>query len=156
MADLYTPDSDLLQNWLSDTHVEHYLCGDCEGLHINALQSIEGVIFSRIFLQPYGLVFATELDVRPMAVMAIAADQGRLSMDYPTLKIFLDVVDNAPPQLVVTANMLVGSGITPEQFSEFVVTTMEGSRQLADECLRMDYLFAEPGSVPEGESRSIH
>jgi hypothetical protein len=77
-------------------------------------------------------------------------------MDYPTLKIFLDVVDNAPPQLVVAATMLTGSGITAEQFSEFVVTTMEGTNQFADECLRLDYLFAEPGSVPEGESRSIH
>jgi hypothetical protein len=44
MANTYNPDSDLLDGWLSETHVEHYICGDCEGLHINALQSVEGVV----------------------------------------------------------------------------------------------------------------
>lgn len=156
MEETHTPERALLESWLKETHVEHYLCGHCEGLHISAMQNLEGVANSRIYLENYGLIFSTELEIRPMALLPAAADLGRLNMDYPTLKIFLDVVDDATPHLVVAANLLISAGVTPGQFNEFVASTMEGTQHLADECLRLDYLFAEIGPASGGGSRSVH
>lgn len=156
MSDLYNPDRALLEDWLKSIHVENYLCGECDGLHVSALQSLEGVVNSRIFQQQGNILFSTELEIRPMAVLPLASDLGRINMDYPTLKVFLDVVDDATPQLVIAANQLCSSGLAKKQFAEFVVATMDGTRILADECFRLDYLFAEAGKASVPESRSVH
>lgn len=156
MTELKQPDQQLLQAWLTDIHVEHHLCGECEGLHINALQSLEGVVNSRVFLQEHGLLFSTEIEVRPMAILALAADLGRINMDYPNLKIFLDVVDDSTPQLVVAATMLTTAGIAARQFDNFIVSTLDGVRLLVDECQQMDYLFVEPAGMPAAGSRALH
>ena len=78
-------------------------------------------------------------------------------MDFPTLKIFLDVVDDATPQLVV-AGVLPGSGgLTADQFSHFVAITMEGAGRLAEECLQLDYLFAGvEGGAATPPSTALH
>ncbi len=156
MTDLKMPDRTMLETWLKGIHVEHYLCGECEGLHINALQSLEGVVNSRLFLQKTNLLFSTELELRPMAILAVAADLGRINMDYPTLKIFLDVVDDATPQLVVAGNLMTSAGISEDQFAEFTVNVLDGTRLLADECLQLDYLFAEADRPRSGGSQALH
>jgi len=156
MANLQYPDRDLLERWLEDMHVENYLCGHCDGLHISALHALEGVINSRVYLEQNALFFSTEFEVRPTALLPLAADLGRLNMDYPTLKIFPDVVDDATPQLVASANLLISSRITPEQFTEFVVTALDGTRLLAEECLQLNYLFTEADHLQAEGSRSVH
>ena len=100
---------DLLKSWLDEMGSEFYVCRECDGLHLPALQDAAGVIDSRLFLEDYGLLLTTELEVRPAALLHVSADLGRLNMDYPTLKVFLDVVDEAVPQLVVGANLCLGS-----------------------------------------------
>lgn len=149
------PTRSLLENWLRDCRVEFEHCGQCEGLHLNAMQSIDGVIDSRLFLEHYGLLLTTELEVRPMALLPVAADLGRLNMNYPTLKAFLDVVDDATPQLVIAGVLPTGAGLTPQQCANFVSVTMEATRQLAAECLQLDYLFPE-GSGERPPSRALH
>lgn len=150
-------DRTLLQRWMDDARVEYSECGECDGLHLAALKSVEGVIDSRVFLERYGLLLTTELEIRPMALMPLAADLGRLNMDYPILKIFLDVVDDATPQLVMAGVLPTASGLTLTQCAHFISTTMESTRQLAAECLQLDYLFAEGNARPEtGSSRALH
>jgi len=151
------PDRALLENWLDESHVAYDLCRQCPGLHIRALQAIEGVVDSRLLLERYGLLLTTELEVRPMALLAIAADLGRLNMDYPTLKVFLDIVDDATPQLVIAGVLPASAGINLQQFAGFVAGTMEATRQIADECLRLDYLFqaAEGADLP-GPTSALH
>ena len=156
MSELHKPDRPLLEDWFDEIHVEHYLCGECEGLHISALHDIEGVVNSRVFVQQTSVLFSTELEVRPMAVLPLSSELGRINMDYPSLKVFLDVVDDATPQLVVATHMLSGAGIARAQFEEFVVNTMDGTRLLADECLQLDYLFAEAGRPRVGGSSALH
>jgi len=156
MSELIQPNRALIENWLTQSHVEHYICPECEGLHINAVQAAEGVVNSRIFVQQGRLLFSTELEVRPMAVLPLAADLGRMNMDYPSLKIFLDVVDDETPQLVAATHMLTGVGISLKQFAEFVATTIDGVRLLAEECLQLDYLFAEAERPQASGSRSVH
>jgi hypothetical protein len=156
MTNLQHPDRDLLERWLEDIHVENYLCGHCEGLHISALHALEGTVNSRIYLEENILFFSTALEIRPTALLPLAADLGRLNMEYPTLKIFPDVVDDNTPQLIVSASMLTSSRITADQFAEFVVTTLDGTRLLAEECLQLNYLFLDAEHLsPEG-GRSLH
>ncbi len=153
MSSLEQPDRAILQRWLEEARVEHYLCDQCEGLHLPALQEVEGVIDSRLFLENYGLLLTTELEIRPMALLPIAAELGRLNMDYPTLKIFTDVVDDATPQLVAAAHIATSAGLTLKQFAHFVATTVSATRALAAECQQLDYLFqpaAEGASAPTG------
>ncbi|MFV0278899.1 MAG: YbjN domain-containing protein, partial [Parahaliea sp.] len=152
------PDRTLLEHWMKQTKVAFDLCGECEGLHVRALQSLEGVVDSRILLEHFGLVFSSGLEVRPMALLPLAADLGRINMDYPNLKVFLDVVDDATPQLIIAGFLPVQAGLTRDQFASFVVMTMEGTRQLIDECLRLDYLFpeGEPQRGGGAPNRALH
>ena len=152
MTSIQVPDKALLQEWLDATGTEHYLCGQCEGLHIRALQDTPGVIDSRLFLEEYGLLLTTELEIRPGALLLLSADLGRLNMDYPTLKIFLDVVDEALPQLVVAAMCPAGAGLSPNQFKLFVATTIEATAHLAQGCEQLNYLY----SAPESGEQMLH
>jgi copper chaperone CopZ len=156
MTILQLPTRDLLESWLDDVHVENYHCGHCEGLHISALHALDGTINSRIYLEEGILFFSTSFEVRPTALLPMAADLGRLNMDYPTLKIFLDIVDDATPQLVASGCMLTSSRITADQFAEFVVITLDGTRLLAEELLQLDYLFTDADQVETEGSRSLH
>jgi hypothetical protein len=156
MTNLQQPDRDLLERWLEDIRVENYLCGHCEGLHISALHALDGVVDSRIYLEKSVLFFSTTFEIRPTALLPVAADLGRLNMNYPTLKIFPDIVDDATPQLVASAHLLINSRITPDQFAEFVVNTVDGTRMLAEECLQLDYLFTEADHLRAEGSRALH
>jgi hypothetical protein len=149
-------DRTLLKRWMDEARVEYSECAECDGLHLAALQGIEGVIDSRLFLERYGLLLTTELEIRPMALLPLAADLGRINMDYPTLKVFLDVVDDATPQLVIAGTLATQAGLTLAQCAHFISTTMDATRQLCAECLQLDYLFeegAERGPVP---GRALH
>lgn len=150
------PDKPLLRSWLEQAHTEYHECDHCEGLHLAALSDIEGLIDSRLFIEPWGLLLTTELEIRPMALLPLAADLGRLNMDYPTLKLFQDVVDDATPQLVAAGTVLSGAGLTLEQFAGFVANTVTATRALAEECQQLSYLFAEADPSLHSGSRSLH
>ena len=149
MTSIEIPDKTLLQEWLDDAGTQYYECGQCEGLHIRLLKETPGVIDSRLFLEDYGLLLTTELEVRPSALLQVAADLGRLNMDFPTLKIFLDIVDEAMPQLVVAGLCQVAAGLSQRQFEHFIATTIEGTGLLAEGCGQLNYLFgaADTGSA---------
>ena len=157
MPELLKLDRALVEQWLEESRVVYEECGHCEGLHLSALKSIEGAIDSRLFLERFGLLLTTELEVRPMALFAVAADLGRLNMEFPTLKIFLDIVDDATPQLVIAGVLPASPGLTLQQFAAFVAMTMEATRQVAGECLRLDYLFPSgDGSAQGGAPSALH
>jgi hypothetical protein len=91
-----------------------------------------------------------------MALLAISADLGRLNMDYPTLKLFLDVVDDGMPQLVAAGVLPGGGALTQDQFGRFVGLTLDSVARLLDECRQLDYLFvaSEHGGLPP--STAVH
>jgi len=156
VPDIQIPDRPQLERWLKQSGTAYDICHQCEGLHLQALRPVEGVIESRLFLERYGLLLTTELEIRPMAILALSADLSRLNMDYPTLKVFLDIGDETVPQLVVAGVQLTGSGLSFEQFSAFVAMTLEETRQLAEACLQLDYLFAEPDRGRTEPTSSLH
>ena len=149
--------TDTMQTWLEQAGTEFYLCNQCDGIHLRTLQDTAGVIDSRLFLEEFGLLLTTELELRPSAVLAVSADLGRLNMDYPTLKLFIDVVDEALPQLVVAGNLPVGSHLTPDQFVNFIAMTIEATSMVADVCSQLDYLFIEPeGAADNPDGPMLH
>ncbi len=156
MSSTEMPTQPLLQGWLDDNHINHYLCDQCDGLHLPALQELEGAVDSRLLLQDYGLLLTTELEIRPMALLPVAADLGRMNMNYPILKLFMDIVDEATPQLVVASNFPAQAGISGEQFALFIIEAMAASSQLATECLQLDYLFQEANPAGGTPSRALH
>jgi hypothetical protein len=86
----------------------------------------------------------------------MSADLGRINMDYPILKIFLDVVDDATPQLVIAGVLQTQAGLTLEQTAQFISSCMDATRQLAAECLQQDYLFAEGEGRAITSAKSLH
>ena len=64
-------------------------------------------------------------------------------MEFPTLKIFLDVVDDALPQLVVAGSCQLAAGLSQEQFSHFVASTVEAAGQLVAACGQLNYLYSD-------------
>lgn len=146
MSDSTAPDQGQLERWLKRAGIGFYLCDQCNGLHISGVQELEGVADARLFIESWGLLFSTELVIRPVALLPLAADLGRLNIDYPTLKLFLDIVDDAMPQLVGGAMWLTGAGITEEQFRLFMSNAIEAMRQLAQEAAHLDYLLPDEGA----------
>ncbi|CAM3693431.1 YbjN domain-containing protein [Parendozoicomonas haliclonae] len=161
MHDLLVPDIALVEKWLGEAGYESYICDQCSGLHISALQSSEGVLDSRLFVEPWGLMFTTELDLRTSAVLAVSADMPRLNMSFPTLKLFVNTPDEATPMLMASSSLLTTQGVTVAQFHEYFGVAMETVRQLMQECQQMQFLYlgeepllsAEP---EEGAKHSYH
>jgi hypothetical protein len=156
MSDIVVPDQGQLESWLNRAGVAFYLCDQCNGLHISGVQELEGVTDARLFLEPWGILFSTELVVRPVALLPLVADLGRLSVDYPILKVFLDVVDDAMPQLVGGASLLTGAGISDAQFRLFISNVMEAMRQLAAEALHLDYLLLDDNADKAPTQPRVH
>lgn len=147
--------ADQLHQWLQTAGVEYYVCGHCNGLHLTDLQSLNGVVESRLFVEDWGLLLSTEYVVRPTALLPLAADLGRLNATYPTLKQFLDIVDDAMPQLVAGATILTGAGISEPQFELFVATARDMMMSLARELEQLDYLLPDEGETTR-PSRQFH
>jgi hypothetical protein len=156
MSDNEALDQGQLESWLNRAGISHYICDQCNGLHLSGLQELDGVIDSRLFIEPWGVLLSTELVIRPVALLPIVADLGRLNIDYPTLKLFLDIVDEAMPQLAVGATQLSGAGLSEAQFRLFISTAMEAVRQLASECGHLDYLLPEEGAEQSPRPARVH
>lgn len=150
------PDRSQLEQWLGRAGFDHYTCDQCTGLHLSSLQELEGVVDSRLFAEPWGLLFSTELEIRPSALLVVTADLGRLHMDYPTLKLFLDVVDDGMPQLVVGSTQLTGAGLEEEQFRLFIATAGDATRQLVAEALHLDYILPAEGGEQAQKQPHVH
>lgn len=135
--------ADQVHRWLRQSGISYYLCDQCNGLHLSAVQSLAGVVESRLFVEDWGLLISTEFVIRPTAMLHLAAELGRLNAGYPTLKLFLDVVDDGMPQLVSGATTLTSAGIDAEQFELFVSTAQDMTTRLASELADMDYLLPD-------------
>lgn len=145
-----------LEQWLDRMGVSHYVCDQCQGLHLPSLQELDGVADSRLFIEPWGILLSTELVIRPTAILPLAGDLARLNMDYPTIKLFLDVVDDAMPQLVGGGCLLTGAGLLEPQFQLFVTNGSEALRQLAAEMAHLDYLLPDENSPQAPRGSRVH
>jgi len=155
MSEAQTPLADQLHQWLRNARIDYYLCNHCNGLHLSDIQGLVGVVESRLFVEEWGLLVSTEYVVRPTAILPLATDLGRLNAGYPSLKLFLDIIDDAMPQLVAGSTVLTGAGISEAQFALFVATAQEMMTSLAGELAELDFLLPEEGQEL-APSRQFH
>ena len=148
------PSQALIEEWLTAMGVSHYMCEQCTALHISLGQGVEAPLENRLFIEDWGLLLSTEFQVRPSAMMVLAGELGHLNANYPTLKLFLDIVDDAVPQLVAGATTLTGAGLSADQFALFVSTSLDAIVALVDDLQQMECLYQGDGSAPEG--RQLH
>lgn len=137
---MIVPSFEIIIQWLKQAQIAHYMCDQCHGIHMVDLQSLDGVIESRLFVESEGLLLTTELEVRPSGLLPLVADLGRLNMNYPALKIFVDIVDDNLPRLMVCSSMYTQAGMTAEQLALFVTSTITASRQLISECEGLGFM----------------
>ncbi|MFA5629901.1 MAG: YbjN domain-containing protein [Porticoccaceae bacterium] len=148
------PSQALIEKWLTAMGLNHYICEQCTALHISVAQGVDVSLENRLFVEEWGLLLSVEFQVRPTAMMVLAGELGQLNATYPTLKLFLDIVDDAVPQLVAGATALTGAGISVDQFTLFVSTSLDAVAALAEELQQMDCLYQGDGPMPEG--RQLH
>lgn len=139
-----TPDTDIVIRWLDDMALDNYICSQCEGIHISELQAHEGVLDSRVFVQPEGIMATTELAIKPTGLLPLLADLGRLNMDFSHVKIFIDIHDQDLPKLIICDHLLAGAGVSQEQFSFFMDVYLPAAREIIKQC-------ADLVAPPEGE-----
>ena len=64
--------------------------------------------------------FSAMAEVRPSALLPLAADLSAINASSLTVKAFLDMQDDNLPKLVVCQSLSVMQGVTYEQFEWFV------------------------------------
>ena len=70
-------------------------------------------------------------------------------MNYPTLKIFVDVVDDNLPRLMICNTLQLGAGLTSAQLHLFMTTAIAAMKQLYGECEQAGFLNPpEESEVP--------
>ena len=150
MHTVVTPDAEQVTRWLEQANIQYYICEQCHGLHLSELQSREGVVDARLFVEEDGVLLSTELELRPAAIFAAQAELSRLNMEHPSLKLFIDINDDDMPRLIVCDLLLGRQGVTFDQFIYFVQVTLDASAQLLEDCQRADWLlWPDDGEAPD-------
>ncbi|WMC12337.1 YbjN domain-containing protein [Oceanimonas pelagia] len=135
--------------WLVAGHIDHYICENCHGIHLAELQALDGVLESRLFVEHEDAILTTEVEIRPTGLLTLMADLGRLNMNYPSLKIFVDIVDDNLPRLIAADYLHTQAGMEQHQFQWIVQQTMMATHQLVQELAELGYLMQdEPQKMP--------
>ena len=140
--------------WLSAGYIEHYVCENCHGIHLSELQELEGVLESRLFVEQEGALLTSEIEIRPTALLVLVADLGRLNMNYPNLKVFVDIVDDNLPRLIVADYMHTQAGLDQAQFTWIVQQTVIATQQLLFEVGELGFLMQD--EEPTKSSSAVH
>ncbi|GAA4903688.1 YbjN domain-containing protein [Ferrimonas pelagia] len=154
MPSLPIPDHDTLKSWLEHLQIEYYLCGTCQGLHIPVLQENTGIYDAKVEIEGDFVYLSASIELRPTGLMKAFAEMSRLNTHYPTLKIFVEMVDDTLPRILLCHNLALNPGISADQFSFFMQDCIDQMGQAATEIQALDiiYLGDEDGLEPEPRS----
>ncbi len=142
------PDNDMMMSWLDDMNEAHFICGDCDGVHLSRIQEIATVLESRLFVEDYGILLTSEAAIRPSLMISLVGEMSNINAGFPFLKVFVDVVDQELPRLVIANTLLIGkTGVTQEQFEQFIETTLLASEELFSEA--RPYIWDEDISLEQ-------
>ncbi|CEU55066.1 YbjN sensory transduction regulator [Salmonella enterica subsp. enterica serovar Typhi] len=120
MISLVVPTLDTLRQWLDDLGMNFFECDTCQALHLPHMQNFDGVYDAKINLVDNTVLFSAMAEVRPSALLPLAADLSAINASSLTVKAFLDMQDDNLPKLVVCQSLSVMQGVTYEQFEWFV------------------------------------
>ncbi|ELY3746360.1 YbjN domain-containing protein [Cronobacter sakazakii] len=119
MDSLVVPTLDTLRRWLDNLGVSFFECDTCQALHLPHMQNFEGVFDAKIDLVDNVVMFSAMAEIKPSALLTVAADLSAINAGSLTLKAFLDIQDDNLPKLVVCQTLLVEMGVTVAQFEAF-------------------------------------
>lgn len=119
MDTLVNPTLDILRRWLDRIGVTFFECGSCQALHLPHMQNFEGISDAQIDLSDNVILFSAQAEVKPSALLALAADISTINASSLTVKVFLDIQDDNLPKLVVCQAFPGHAGMSFEQFSSF-------------------------------------
>ncbi|PSJ47998.1 histidine kinase [Zobellella endophytica] len=139
--------------WLTTGHIDHYICEHCHGIHLSDVQGLDGVLESRLFVEHEDAIVTTEVEIRPTALLPLVADLTRLNMNYPSLKVFVDIVDDNLPRLIVANYLHTQAGIEQHQFLWIMQQTMMATQQLVQEIGELGFLALDE---PQKQPSAVH
>ncbi len=160
MDSLVVPTLDVLRRWLDENGVSFFECDTCQALHLPHMQNFDGVYDAKIDLLDNIILFSALAEVKPSALLALAADLSAINASSLTVKVFLDIQDDNLPKLVVCQSLNASVGITREQFAAFIKQSEEQISMVILEVCANQLLFVteteEEGSELETKVHFLH
>ncbi len=146
MNSLVAPGLDTLRQWLDELGISFFECDTCQALHLPHMQNFDGVFDAKLDPMNDVILFTAMAEVKPSALLALAADLSAINASSLTVKAFLDIQDDNLPKLVVCQTLSSGAGVTFEQFAWFMRQSEEQISMVILEARAHQLLF-----VPEEE-----
>lgn len=146
MNSLVAPGLDTLRQWLDELGISFFECDTCQALHLPHMQNFDGIFDAKLDLMNDVILFTAMAEVKPSALLALAADLSAINASSLTVKAFLDIQDDNLPKLVVCQTLSSGAGVTLEQFAWFMRQSEEQISMVILEARAHQMLF-----VPEEE-----
>ena len=146
MNSLVAPGLDTLRQWLDELGISFFECDTCQALHLPHMQNFDGVFDAKIDLINDVVLFTAMAEVKPSALLALAADLSAINASSLTVKAFLDIQLANLPKLVVCQTLSSGARVTLEQFAWFMRQSEEQISMVILEARAHQMLF-----VPEEE-----
>lgn len=125
MDSLVVPSLDTLRQWLDEMGMSFFECDTCQALHLPHMQNFEGIFDAKVDLIDNVVLFSALAEVKPSALLALAADLSAINASSLTVKAFLDMQDDNLPKLVVCQSLSAAVGVTFEQFAAFIQQSEE-------------------------------
>ncbi|PDO82237.1 YbjN domain-containing protein [Kosakonia pseudosacchari] len=155
MDSLVVPGLDTLRHWLDELGINFFECDNCQALHLPHMQNFDGVFDAKVDLVNDVVLFTAMAEVKPSALLALAADLSAINASSLTVKAFLDIQDDNLPKLVVCQSLCVGPGITFEQFAWFTRQSEEQISMVIMEANAHQLLFT-PGEEEMAPGEESH
>jgi hypothetical protein len=157
MDSLVVPGLDTLRQWLDEVGINFFECDTCQALHLPHMQNFDGVFDAKIDLINDVILFTAMAEVKPSALLALAADLSAINASSLTVKAFIDIQDDNLPKLVVCQTLSVNVGVTIEQFAWFMQQSEEQISMVILEARahQLLYLPEEEEAAGGDESRNF-
>lgn len=152
MDSLVVPTLDTLRRWLDNLGVSFFECDTCQALHLPHMQNFEGVFDAKIDLVDNVVMFSAMAEIKPSALLTVAADLSAINAGSLTLKAFLDIQDDNLPKLVVCQTLLVEMGVTVAQFEAFYRQSEQQTSMVLMEA-RAHHLIYTPKRMKKGNPK---
>lgn len=140
-----------LRTWLNRAQIENFECGQCDGIHLSALDSGEGPMECRLMGRPDSVALMTQVELRPSVVLPMAAFAGILCSEFPDIKIHVECPDEEVPSLVISHTVPHLLNIAETAFVAWVQWYLGLTQQIIDEA-RQSGLLGEPEAPTTGGS----
>lgn len=126
--------------WLSKLKTDYYQCQDCLGLHIVRIQKSGDVCDAKIELIDDILSYRIVVEIRQTAIATLLAELSVINASSRFLKIFMEMLDDSTPKLVIMHSIACGEGLSFRQFTVFLQQIEEEALQIIGELKQCDML----------------